>query len=190
MHWQAGLGWAGPAWPAGWSSAAAAPGRQSPAHLHSSQVFKFDDPPLHDPCAVAYVIAPHLFKASISRAGAAALVPRRRRGRLSARWPLLCLRLAVSLRADGAAAGGCGDELAAVGGADCGRHLASEQSAQELHRVHGAHRLLAAPAAAAPAATAAGFKQPVQCRRNVLRPALPCRLPAGDGCGSILGPAD
>lgn len=26
------------------------------------EVFKFKDPPLHDPCAVAYVIAPHLFK--------------------------------------------------------------------------------------------------------------------------------
>ncbi len=26
------------------------------------QVFMFEDPPLHDPCAVAYVIAPHLFK--------------------------------------------------------------------------------------------------------------------------------
>eukprot|EP00048_Salpingoeca_helianthica_P017103 m.235643 g.235643 ORF g.235643 m.235643 type:complete len:345 (+) comp20180_c0_seq1:20-1054(+) len=26
------------------------------------RVFDFDDPPLHDPCAVAYVIAPHLFK--------------------------------------------------------------------------------------------------------------------------------
>lgn len=25
-------------------------------------VFKFDHPPLHDPCAVAYVIAPELFK--------------------------------------------------------------------------------------------------------------------------------
>ena len=25
-------------------------------------VFGFDDPPLHDPCAVAYVIAPQLFK--------------------------------------------------------------------------------------------------------------------------------
>ena len=25
-------------------------------------VFKFDNPPLHDPCAVAYVIAPELFK--------------------------------------------------------------------------------------------------------------------------------
>jgi len=28
----------------------------------SSAVFKFNDPPLHDPCAVAYVIAPELFK--------------------------------------------------------------------------------------------------------------------------------
>lgn len=26
------------------------------------EVFKFDDPPLHDPCAVAYVIAPQLFR--------------------------------------------------------------------------------------------------------------------------------
>ena len=26
------------------------------------KVFGFPDPPLHDPCAVAYVIAPHLFK--------------------------------------------------------------------------------------------------------------------------------
>eukprot|EP00877_Chromochloris_zofingiensis_P007942 jgi/Chrzof1/3400/Cz12g23290.t1 len=25
-------------------------------------VFNFDDPPLHDPCAVAYVIAPHIFE--------------------------------------------------------------------------------------------------------------------------------
>ena len=25
-------------------------------------VFKFKDPPLHDPCAVAYAIAPHIFK--------------------------------------------------------------------------------------------------------------------------------
>lgn len=27
-----------------------------------SRVFSFSDPPLHDPCAVAYVIAPQLFK--------------------------------------------------------------------------------------------------------------------------------
>ena len=27
-------------------------------------VFKFDHPPLHDPCAVAYVIGPELFKVS------------------------------------------------------------------------------------------------------------------------------
>ena len=27
-----------------------------------SSVFRFDDPPLHDPCALAYVIAPHLFQ--------------------------------------------------------------------------------------------------------------------------------
>lgn len=27
-----------------------------------SEVFSFDHPPLHDPCAVAFVIAPHLFK--------------------------------------------------------------------------------------------------------------------------------
>lgn len=26
------------------------------------EVFGFDNPPLHDPCAVAYVIAPELFK--------------------------------------------------------------------------------------------------------------------------------
>ncbi|PRW32902.1 N-D-ribosylpurine ribohydrolase [Chlorella sorokiniana] len=30
-------------------------------------VFKFEDPPLHDPCAVAYVIAPHLFKTELLR---------------------------------------------------------------------------------------------------------------------------
>ena len=29
-------------------------------------VFKFDSPPLHDPCAVAYVIAPELFQVSYS----------------------------------------------------------------------------------------------------------------------------
>lgn len=28
------------------------------------RVFHFEHPPLHDPTAVAYVIAPHLFKAS------------------------------------------------------------------------------------------------------------------------------
>lgn len=28
------------------------------------EVFGFQDPPLHDPCAVAYVIAPQLFKVS------------------------------------------------------------------------------------------------------------------------------
>ncbi|KAL3155597.1 hypothetical protein ABBQ38_010852 [Trebouxia sp. C0009 RCD-2024] len=30
-------------------------------------VFKFDHPPLHDPCAVAYVIAPELFKVELMR---------------------------------------------------------------------------------------------------------------------------
>ncbi|KAI7845743.1 hypothetical protein COHA_000659 [Chlorella ohadii] len=30
-------------------------------------VFKFEDPPLHDPCAVAYVIAPQLFKTELLR---------------------------------------------------------------------------------------------------------------------------
>jgi hypothetical protein len=34
--------------------------RTPPAH---HPVFKMRDPPLHDPCAVAYVIAPHLFQA-------------------------------------------------------------------------------------------------------------------------------
>ena len=29
----------------------------------SEQVFGFEAPPLHDPCAVAYVIAPELFEA-------------------------------------------------------------------------------------------------------------------------------
>jgi inosine-uridine nucleoside N-ribohydrolase len=29
------------------------------------QVFQFDDPPLHDPCAVAYVIAPELFEVGL-----------------------------------------------------------------------------------------------------------------------------
>ena len=28
-------------------------------------VFKFDNPPLHDPCAVAYVIAPEMFPVSV-----------------------------------------------------------------------------------------------------------------------------
>ncbi len=29
-------------------------------------VFKFDNPPLHDPCAVAYVIAPEIFQVGVS----------------------------------------------------------------------------------------------------------------------------
>ncbi|MEW5313137.1 MAG: hypothetical protein WDW38_004728 [Sanguina aurantia] len=32
-----------------------------------SRVFSFADPPLHDPCAVAYVVAPQLFKATLMR---------------------------------------------------------------------------------------------------------------------------
>ena len=39
---------------------------QTPGRLSADkQVFKFDDPPLHDPCAVAYAIAPELFKARL-----------------------------------------------------------------------------------------------------------------------------
>jgi len=30
-------------------------------------VFKFDNPPLHDPCAVAYVIAPEMFQVELMR---------------------------------------------------------------------------------------------------------------------------
>lgn len=32
-------------------------------------VFNFDDPPLHDPCAVAYVIAPHIFEVTAATDG-------------------------------------------------------------------------------------------------------------------------
>ena len=34
-----------------------------------ADVFRFEDPPLHDPCAVAYVIAPHLFKVGVGVPG-------------------------------------------------------------------------------------------------------------------------
>lgn len=34
-------------------------------------VFKFDNPPLHDPCAVAYVIAPEMFQVSLNIAASA-----------------------------------------------------------------------------------------------------------------------
>ncbi len=34
-------------------------------------VFKFDNPPLHDPCAVAYVIAPEMFQVCLNIAASA-----------------------------------------------------------------------------------------------------------------------
>ena len=125
-------------------------------------VFRFDDPPLHDPCAVAYVIAPELFQVR-------PLLPLRRlqrRGLTPGLGCAVCACLPLQLAcqcsvhrataarcpcchrpsatattaaaaAGRAAAGGRGDRLPPVSGADGGGHLAPEPPAKELHRLHG-----------------------------------------------------
>ena len=118
---------------------------------------QFEDPPLHDPCAVAYVIAPHLFKVPApcvtgAAGGADELLPR-----CAALLPPLldgsCHVLPANshalpspgidtLRAPagGAPACRCGDGICPVVGADCGGHLAPERAGEELRRVHGGAR--------------------------------------------------
>lgn len=50
----------------GWHARLATPLRNTPPTCPKCSLSQFEDPPLHDPCAVAYVIAPQLFKASSS----------------------------------------------------------------------------------------------------------------------------
>lgn len=125
-----------------WERHACPRSQTTPLHmLPLSSARQFEDPPLHDPCAVAYVIAPHLFKASTPAACCAALFghsaacPSRRFGRFSC-----CQQHGIAFQADGAAARGCGDLFFPLSRPDGGGHLAPVHPAQELHRVHGATR--------------------------------------------------